>query len=163
MVYRYQNEENLEILTEIVILTDFGQISKIEMSVTLQSTPAWAMKSWSAGFRSRNLQYTTRAGHSAKENSGVGCACTPTIVSNIEDFAIFRNGHPLQPGWSLRWSEGLTGKLRLGARLNIVVLFRACLHNLDLVHRVLNLIETWEHSLNLIGLAETPPPLSEIL
>ena len=32
------------------------------------------MKWWAAGFRSRNLQYTTRAGHSATETSGVGCA-----------------------------------------------------------------------------------------
>ena len=27
MVYRYQNKENIDILTEIMILTDFDQIS----------------------------------------------------------------------------------------------------------------------------------------
>ena len=41
-----------------------------------------------------------------------------TIVSNIEDFAIFSfwPAQRGQPGESLRWSEGLSGKLRLGAR-----------------------------------------------
>ena len=33
------------------------------------------MKFPAMGFRSKKLQYTTGAGHSAKENSGVGCAC----------------------------------------------------------------------------------------
>ena len=37
IVYRYQNKGNLEILTEIVILTDFGQISKIQVFDTFQS------------------------------------------------------------------------------------------------------------------------------
>ena len=39
MVYRHKNEENLEILTEIVILTDFGQISKFRSCVHFQSAP----------------------------------------------------------------------------------------------------------------------------
>ena len=50
-----------------------------------------AMKFMQVGFRPKNLQYTTGAGPSAQENSGVGCA-SPSIVSNIEDFAIFRDG-----------------------------------------------------------------------
>ena len=42
----------------------------------------------------------------------------PTIVSNILKIAIFEiwPGHRGQAGGSLRWSEGLAGKLRLGAR-----------------------------------------------
>ena len=37
------------------------------------------MKYRAAGFRSKNLQYTTGAGPSAKENSGVACASWWTI------------------------------------------------------------------------------------
>ena len=40
IVYRCQNEENLEILHEIVILTNFDQIPEIEMCETLPSAPS---------------------------------------------------------------------------------------------------------------------------
>ena len=79
------------------------------------------MKSWSAGFRSRNLQYPTRAGHSAQENPGVGCACPQpsSRTLRISRFFVLLLLHRGQAGGSLRWSEGLSGKLRLGARLMV--------------------------------------------
>ncbi len=88
MVYRYQNEENLEMLTEMTIFTDFGQISKIEFlahSRLLQRDHEMVV-------RGISLQKP-----SVHDSGGLQCEgepwsrlrMSPTIVSNIEDFAIF--------------------------------------------------------------------------
>ena len=104
-----QNAENPEILTEIAILV---QIPKF-LSVYIFRVLHMVMKSMQVGFRSKNVQYTTGASPSAQEKSGVACA-RPHPPSRTSGFSRFsRTG---QSGGSLRWSEGLAGKLRLGAR-----------------------------------------------
>ena len=95
MVYRYQNEENLDILTEIVILTDFGQISKFRSCVHFQSAPHG--HEIHAGRISLQKPSVHDWGRPQCEGElWRRLRITPTIVSNIEDFAIFGfwPGHP---------------------------------------------------------------------
>ena len=60
MVYRCQNVENPVILTEITILIDFRQISKIRVDDTFQGAPAWP---WNYGPRDLAPEtFSTRLG-----------------------------------------------------------------------------------------------------
>ena len=88
MIYRYQNDENLDILTEIVILTSFGQISKFRSCVHFQSAPH------GHEIPARGISLQKPSVHDWGRPQCAGelwrrLRITPTIVSNIEDFTIF--------------------------------------------------------------------------
>ena len=90
MVYRNQNAENLEILTEIVILIDFGQISKFLLLNIFQSTPH------DHEMPGRGISPPKPSEHDWGKPQCAGepwsrLRITPTILSNIADFAIFPN------------------------------------------------------------------------
>ena len=88
MVYRYQNEENLEILTEIVILTNFVQISKFRSCVHFQSAPhGHEMPGRGISLQKPSVHDWGRPQYAGELWGRL--RITPTIVSNIEHFAIF--------------------------------------------------------------------------
>ena len=117
MVYRHKSEENLEILTEIMIWADlarhrnFGFVDNAKMLTHDHEMPA-------RGISVQKPSVHDRGRPQCEGELWSRLRITPTIVSNIENFAFFSvwPGHRGQPGESLRWSEGLAGKLRLGAR-----------------------------------------------
>ena len=88
MLYGCQNEETLEILTEIVILTDFGQISKFLLLNIFQSTPH-DHEMPGRGIWLQNPSVPDRGRPQCEGKLWRRLRITRTIVSNIEDFAIF--------------------------------------------------------------------------
>ena len=87
MVYRYQNEENLEILPEIMILADFGQIPKFRSCVHFQSAPPdHEMPGRGISVQKPSVHNWGRPQYAGEHWRRL--RTTPTTVSNIEDFAI---------------------------------------------------------------------------
>ena len=100
---------------------DFGQFAMFgpDLEIWILSRcserSSMAMNWWFPGFRSGNVQYTTRAALSAKETCGVACA---TLQPRSRTLWKSLFSWTLQSVSSLSGSEGLAGKLRLGARKN---------------------------------------------
>ena len=90
MLYGYQNVETLEILTEIVFLINFGQISNLGCVTHFRV----AQHDHEIGARGISLQKPSVLDSGRPQWGGQPWSrlrMSPTIVSNIEDFAIFRN------------------------------------------------------------------------
>ena len=89
IVYHNENEENLEILTEIIILTDFDQISKFLLLNIFQSAPHdHAMPG-----RGISLQKPSEHDWGRPQCTGElwsRLRMSPTIVLNTGNFGIFR-------------------------------------------------------------------------
>ena len=88
MLYGYQNEETLEILTEIVFLTNFGQISKLRCVTHFRVL----QHDHEIGARGISLQKPSVDDSGRPQCEGhprSRLRMPPTIVSNIEDFAFF--------------------------------------------------------------------------
>ena len=98
MVYRYQNEENPEILTEIAIWSILVQIPKFLSCVHFQNAP----HGHEIPARGISLQKPSVHDWGRPQYAGEPwrrLRIPPTIVSNIENFTIFR----ISPG---RYSLG---------------------------------------------------------
>ena len=88
MLYGYQNEETLEILTEIVFLTNFGQISKLRCVTHFRVL----QHDHEIGARGISLQKPSVHDSGRPQCEGEPWSrlrMSPTTLSDIEDFAIF--------------------------------------------------------------------------
>ena len=90
MLYGYQNEETLEILTEIVFLINFCQISKLRCVTHFRVTH----HDHEIGARGISLQNPLVHDSGRLQCEGEPWSrlrMSPTMLSDIEDFVIFRN------------------------------------------------------------------------